>query len=167
MFSRGRERVYWVYRGLKMISKNVSVMVYPENPKFFGATIITAFSRAYVGPLSNIFKHLHTHFLYLLIWKLPEDPESRPGFCPAPIFDRCDKERSPDEIIERGCLLDNECDVGEKCCSDGCNLVCTVVELPPEPTVIKGEPGDPGDPGERVCSSGFVNCSNIYSILNM
>ena len=99
--------------------------------------------------------------------KLPEDPDIRPGLCPAPQFDRCDKEISPDEIIPGGCLLDNECDVGEKCCSDGCNLVCTIVELPPEPTVIKGEPGDPGDPGERVCSFDFVNYVNIVSQLNM
>ena len=46
MFSGGRERVYWVYRGLKMNSKNLSAMVYLEIPKFVGATIITAFSRA-------------------------------------------------------------------------------------------------------------------------
>lgn len=77
------------------------------------------------------------HFLYHFILKLIEDPETRPGLCPAPSLDECEeKESAPDEKNPRECLIDQECDVGQKCCSDGCKLVCMALEIPKKEYVV-------------------------------
>ena len=82
-------------------------------------------------------------------------------------MDVCEeKEVGPDGRIPGECLLDNECGDGEKCCSDGCGLVCVAAELPPTPGIIKGLPGDRGDPGERVCSPDFKQASEVPILKN-
>jgi WAP-type (Whey Acidic Protein) ''four-disulfide core''. len=60
------------------------------------------------------------------------------------------KAECPPAESASGCLLDKDCPGTQKCCTDGCTLVCTAVKEPPAPEVLKGEPGDPGDPGVTV-----------------
>ena len=61
------------------------------------------------------------------------------GVCPYPDHDK-EKDCPPPESLE-GCLLDSDCSGSKKCCSNGCNLACTAVQvvnttfiIPPETT---------------------------------
>ena len=78
--------------------------------------------------------YLSVHFLHHIVLKLIEDPEIRPGLCPAPFLNEC--ESGLGERFRGECLLDKECDVGEKCCADGCNLVCMAVEIQEKEYVV-------------------------------
>merc|ERR1712202_12924 len=68
------------------------------------------------------------------------------GTCPeVPASDR--SECPPPESQIGSCLIDSDCEgTGQKCCSDGCNLICMAAKQPPQ--TEKGRPGPPGPPGE-------------------
>ena len=73
--------------------------------------------------------------------------DTKPGECPA-VTSRTECPPSDDNV--EGCLIDTDCAGDQKCCSDGCVLKCSAVELPPTPQIVKGEPGDPGEAGDPV-----------------
>ena len=55
--------------------------------------------------------------------KTPSRPITQPGLCPEvnnPL-DEC----PPPKSEKHGCLIDSDCGSNYKCCSDGCNLICT------------------------------------------
>lgn len=75
---------------------------------------------------------------------------SKPGVCP----DNAGRDKTecpPPENSGATCLFDTDCAGTKKCCSDGCNLICTDATLPPTPNIVTGPPGDPGEKGEPVC----------------
>ncbi|XP_057292393.1 WAP four-disulfide core domain protein 2-like [Hydractinia symbiolongicarpus] len=54
----------------------------------------------------------------------------KPGVCPFVI-----RQCRPGQVFVESCLLDDDCSGTKKCCSDGCNLVCTnVASSPPKKT---------------------------------
>ena len=82
-------------------------------------------------------------------WSFSYSLAGKPGECP--VVDADAKAECPPVTAElNGCLLDTDCPGSQKCCTDGCTLICTTVVVPTQPPKIKGEPGDPGEPGEDV-----------------
>ncbi|XP_032218274.2 uncharacterized protein LOC116601510 isoform X2 [Nematostella vectensis] len=56
--------------------------------------------------------------------KVVKRPDAKSGYCPSlPREPRCSNRSRPK------CLLDSECPGNQKCCSDGCTMICTNTDL--------------------------------------
>ena len=75
----------------------------------------------------------------------------KPGTCPD--VDPNDRSECPPPESQMGsCLIDSDCEgVKQKCCSDGCNLICMTAKQPA--ATEKGKRGPAGPDGPPVSSS--------------
>jgi hypothetical protein len=73
---------------------------------------------------------------------------NKPGTCPeVTITDT--SECAPPGSVAGTCFTDSDCEgMKQKCCSDGCNLICMTAQG--APITQKGKPGAQGPDGEAV-----------------